>query len=640
MTKIEDPKDELVGSAEAAKRLQLSTERIRQLSRAGQLPPAAGHLGRQEIWRWRDLENWAISTGRIPPSDAHTRQLVSVWRNVQTRYKLAVQEVVHWGYNSRSIVHVRVWEPAESSIDPPVVLLGNLEDNRGPSVTNRIEEVAMLIAVKFLGARGRNAQFYEYWPTKLGDRDSGFSHVIFHVGHPRGKRSDLHARALGFDLSEPEWREVPRAEIETLIGSRVDVYTPGTYTAELVRAVKSAPEEGVIVDWDPDGVVLAAKAFELLMPEVESSKEYPENAEILGLPAMCLPILRAALAQYVVAAREDAVHFVAAQDMDAPVILEVPGIPCERQIQKCSRRSIEILNDHVALWEALSDVRSALGRFSSDDQLELVPALAGGLTRLEWWEAGVQEPEPSESGTFGPTARLRSVEDGRGLDGVILLNVAEKAIATLLDLTCDEFRTRSVPLHRPSGPIPASGPITKRYLESVSWVEPSPNRDPRRIRLERFAQQAAWGSPSLGTLCGRDTEDNFLLLSAEKKLLWFEWPYGALRDVEPDDVVRADPVRKAGYGPVFLESSTGNLRPLPASASTPMSHGYSWGYFGTGPGNLAAAILQAALAAGPSLSAGVIGGLESVIREKVASGSTPNWKIGDLVDQARRAAGG
>src|SRR5579875_1182068 len=255
------PTAELVGATEAARRLGLSSERIRQLARAGELPPAAGRLGRQEIWRWPDLEMWATSTGRLAPSPTANRQSVRAFGPQPGGYRLVVNEVLAWGRFAKSVVHVRIWEAASSTAEPAVVLLGNLDDNEGQSVTNAIEDVAIYVGARFLGPRTRDAQFYEYWPDGPGDSGPSFDHVTFAIDKPKRRKASAEERATGVRFSEPDWRQTERAEIEKLVGELVAVYTPGTYTTELVQAVKEADSHVIEAIWDPGQAQLAAAAY-------------------------------------------------------------------------------------------------------------------------------------------------------------------------------------------------------------------------------------------------------------------------------------------------------------------------------------------------------------------------------------------
>ena len=51
--------EELVSGAEAARRLGLSRERIRQLAGQPGFPAPLGRVGQAIVWRWADVEAWA-----------------------------------------------------------------------------------------------------------------------------------------------------------------------------------------------------------------------------------------------------------------------------------------------------------------------------------------------------------------------------------------------------------------------------------------------------------------------------------------------------------------------------------------------------------------------------------------------------
>lgn len=64
--------DELVTGAEAARRLGISRERLRQLAERDDFPTALGRAGVAVLWRWADVEAWARKSGRtvaVPSPD-------------------------------------------------------------------------------------------------------------------------------------------------------------------------------------------------------------------------------------------------------------------------------------------------------------------------------------------------------------------------------------------------------------------------------------------------------------------------------------------------------------------------------------------------------------------------------------------
>lgn len=56
--------EDLVTGAEAARRLGVSRERLRQLAARGDFPPPLGTLGRATVWRSSDVAEWAAKRGR------------------------------------------------------------------------------------------------------------------------------------------------------------------------------------------------------------------------------------------------------------------------------------------------------------------------------------------------------------------------------------------------------------------------------------------------------------------------------------------------------------------------------------------------------------------------------------------------
>jgi len=56
---------ELVSGGEVARRLKISRERVRQLEREPRaIPPPLATVGRDRVWRWVDVVDWAAARGR------------------------------------------------------------------------------------------------------------------------------------------------------------------------------------------------------------------------------------------------------------------------------------------------------------------------------------------------------------------------------------------------------------------------------------------------------------------------------------------------------------------------------------------------------------------------------------------------
>lgn len=56
--------DELVTGSEAARRLGISRERVRQLAERADFPKPLGRVGNAIVWRWADLAAWNGARGR------------------------------------------------------------------------------------------------------------------------------------------------------------------------------------------------------------------------------------------------------------------------------------------------------------------------------------------------------------------------------------------------------------------------------------------------------------------------------------------------------------------------------------------------------------------------------------------------
>ena len=630
---------ELVGIADIGARLGLSSERIRQLARAGELPEAAGRLGRQEIWRWNDIASWAISTGRASQALEGTRQRVRAWIPGSPHLKLVIDEVVHWGYKMRSVVHVRIWEPEDSYGESSIVLLGNLEDNRGKSVTNCIEEVVNLVAAKYLGSHGRDAQFYEVWAGDSIRPMPKFDNVNFSVREVRTTKRSRLIHPVGYEFAEPSWRETSREEIERLIGRPLVVYTAGTYTSEFVEAVNRGLENAIVADWDPDGAFAASMAFEILNrgslgPPVTNRHldEFLSSGEQLA-------VISNILASHAVSACEHASGYTMWQSPDAPVTLVVPKLIDADAIREAASETRIHPVGHEKVWPALWSVRRVLGSLSVEDQIQLVPAQGGGLTRLAWWEAGVPEQDNPNWGVFGPVARLdRTSNQFKEDDWIEVMRFVEASLVHYLEAECSEFYEWESPKYRPVGPFSANGNATRQYLQSVNWSELSPELKYRRDRIINFAGDSLTGASSPQSKCGLDEGGRVVLMSEDQKSFWAEWPMGAKEPFDLDSTILADPIRGSGGAPVYLVSARRGIEPLPGPTLLSSSPEFLWGYFGSGPSNLTTAIVNA-VAVSTELTNAQLSSLKVIVSKLVGSGHTPAWQLRQLVEEASKRSG-
>ena len=61
-----DSRTELVIAVDIAKRLAISPQRVNVLAVGPGFPKPLGKLGRSSVWRWSNVERWALDTGRLP----------------------------------------------------------------------------------------------------------------------------------------------------------------------------------------------------------------------------------------------------------------------------------------------------------------------------------------------------------------------------------------------------------------------------------------------------------------------------------------------------------------------------------------------------------------------------------------------
>ena len=56
---MSDALEDLITTAEAARRLGVSRERVRQYAKRDDFPQPLGRIGIAVVWRWSDVEAWA-----------------------------------------------------------------------------------------------------------------------------------------------------------------------------------------------------------------------------------------------------------------------------------------------------------------------------------------------------------------------------------------------------------------------------------------------------------------------------------------------------------------------------------------------------------------------------------------------------
>lgn len=559
-----DVERELVTAAEIARRLGLTPQRIRQLAQENKLPPAAGQAGRNRLWLWESIADWAASTGRVPEEN---RPATQAWRSRRARtpqFRRSTDSVISWGRGST--VHVRIWQPLTSKLRP-VVLLGELDDNAGMSVTNGVELAATTVAAQLLGSGGLHADWYEYWPDR---RDSGheFHSITFTVSPPsnierppRGltlrQFSAQRASLLGGILHDPQWSDIDRETLEELVGETIEVYPHGAYRRAVVeRFVVSGPFD---LEWDP----------EQLRRDIDAAITLLDS----GLPSETVCDLVTVLCgDYEMRAAENLKNS-ERQVRDLAVRL-CPYRPSEAEIARIKDTVDFVARDKDSTsppLESLVDRQQSLRRWLNQhgtrhDQLLLVPG-SQGLSWLDPWEVGIDE-ERLEAGT--PLA-------------VAIRHADERVVAHIYgedsDAVDDDF-----PLVVPSGCLDAKGQWARRYLETVSWWGPRAEDDLRRMRL------TAQLEPEASFTSGYDPWGRLVLKSGGEFVV--EWPLGPLTSSPPDESIIVANSSDRAESPVFIALPDGRLDLLPAPANRRGGISFTWGYAGGGPATLASALHQ------------------------------------------------
>lgn len=640
---------ELVGVAEVAARLGITAERVRQLAKVGDMPEPVGRLGRQLVWQWRDVESWARHEGRLPGAEHGGRQPVRAWRRGPVgALRLVVDEVMTWGTRPRNACHVRVWAPPAGSTEPHVVLLGELRNRAGGSVTNDVEQVAMTVARNYLGSDWRQAQFYEYRPAGSLAGEEEFIHVTFTIrdqparargGLAKRRRVNDLAELIGGELVEPAWRETSRDEIERLAGQAPQIWMSGTYTADLLAATATQRGDRPELVWDPDRARdLAQVAGWLHELRVGDGGALPRVLNVeLGLTAKQIESAYAVVAHASLAAKERAEQDAKTQPADVAIWLNPPVLANEAFLFAAAERHPYDQMDPVEVWLLLTECRKALVTGGDpvlqptlDGQRQLlVPGLRGGWVSLAWWEDNIEEPEAARESWAGPIALpadlVGAAQPDVALDAVELLVLLTEVLCAYLDERWAHWEDYNLPLFTPSVSLVATGPLSCAYLGAIQWRAPDTVDQVRVRRLEGVLQDIG--------RAGIDPDGWLVVASSDGKWFACEWPISG----EPDPTlvtatIRADRPSSRGQTPVFIERRDGRLQPLPAAPDRYYGNAYAWGYAGTGPSNLASAALDLiSRAAGGQQTKRQANAARQRIHELVYSPRIPNWPVEDLL---------
>lgn len=124
----------------------------------------------------------------------------------------------------RSACRVRLYlpdavEPGETLEDAPVVIVSELPNNPGTSVTNAIEKIAAEVMDAHRSSVGRAPVFVEHYPPIVtGGRDETFDLVVFATYEVKDvMRGGIWHKELG----SPTWKPLDRCTVEVLVGCSV-----------------------------------------------------------------------------------------------------------------------------------------------------------------------------------------------------------------------------------------------------------------------------------------------------------------------------------------------------------------------------------------------------------------------------------
>jgi hypothetical protein len=125
------------------------------------------------------------------------------------------------------LCHIRVYEQPGWL---PVVIAGGLDEHPGTSITNAVEMLATTIK-RSLFSDGREFHLIEHYPDGINGRPAP-TYSLIHFSHRPLEEDPDELGNIEGDFRHPYWE--PIDDIEHLVGCKVAVWTPGTYTARAI----------------------------------------------------------------------------------------------------------------------------------------------------------------------------------------------------------------------------------------------------------------------------------------------------------------------------------------------------------------------------------------------------------------------
>lgn len=112
---------------------------------------------------------------------------------------------------------MRIFEPEDRERDSFVVILTELADNEGMSVTNAAEEIAAAVVLANALPTSRTVwiEHYEDGARGTPEDPATFDLITFSADDPEPV---LRAGVWRIELGEPSWKALDRASVEVLVG--------------------------------------------------------------------------------------------------------------------------------------------------------------------------------------------------------------------------------------------------------------------------------------------------------------------------------------------------------------------------------------------------------------------------------------
>ncbi len=112
---------------------------------------------------------------------------------------------------------VRIYEPDHPG-DQYVVIITELAENPGQSVTNCVEQLAAEVIMKHALPSSETVFIEHYEDAERGSESETYDLVTFSRHDPK---SELHCGIWTIELGTPDWKPLDRQAVEVLLGQKI-----------------------------------------------------------------------------------------------------------------------------------------------------------------------------------------------------------------------------------------------------------------------------------------------------------------------------------------------------------------------------------------------------------------------------------